>query len=107
MASTVVGVIGAAHIAATPFVYRHWTVDAVWSVGTGLALLSLGAINIALLRAGPSWDETARVIRWTNYAFTLLGIAAVIAAPEAEELAMVGALLAEAVASHWTLPGPA
>ena len=107
VASSVVAVVGVAHLAMTPFTYSHWSREVVWSLGTGLALLCLGAVNIALLRAGPSWDETARVIRWTNYAFALFGIAAVIVVPAPEEIAMVGALLVEAVASHWTLPGPA
>jgi hypothetical protein len=107
LASTIVVLIGLAHVAVTPWAYRDWNAEAVWFVGTGLAFLALGAVNIALLRAGPSWDETSRVIRWTNYAFALFGIAAAVAVPSAEEIAMVGALLVEAVASHWTLPGPA
>lgn len=107
LASALVALVGIVHVARTPFLYRHWTPEALWSVGTGLGLLGLGAVNIALLRAGPSWDEAARVIRWTNYAFALFSIAAVIVVPDAEEFAMVGALLVEAVASRWTLPGPA
>ncbi len=107
VASAVVTLVGAFHLVMAPFTHRHWSPEVLWSLGTGLALLCLGAVNIALLRAGPSWDETARVIRWTNYAFALFGIAAVIVVPDPEEIAMVAALLVEAVASHWTLPGPA
>jgi hypothetical protein len=107
VASAVVALIGAAHVAVTPWQYRHWNADAVWFVGTGLALLGLAAVNIAVLRAGPSWDETARVVRWTNYAFALFSIAALVAVPHVEEVAMVGALVVEAIVSHWTLPGPA
>ena len=105
-ASSVVALIGALHVGVAPFLYRHWAPDAVWFVGTGLGLLFIGLLNLAQLQAGPAWDHTARITRWTNYAFAIFGIAAVVAVPKAEAVALLSGLILEALASHWTLPGP-
>lgn len=38
--------LGTAHMALTPFAYPIWTLDALWFVGSGLAILTGAAANI-------------------------------------------------------------
>lgn len=47
------GLLGAVHIALTPLVYPDWTIDALWFVGTGLAIIVAAAANfVAFQSAG-------------------------------------------------------
>lgn len=39
------GLLGAAHIAITPLVYPNWTIDALWFVGSGFAIVLAAAAN--------------------------------------------------------------
>ena len=45
------GLLGIVHLALTPLVYAEWTIDALWFVGTGLALVVAAAANIVVGKA--------------------------------------------------------
>jgi hypothetical protein len=38
--------LGAVHLALTPLAYADWTIDALWFVGTGLAIVLAAAANL-------------------------------------------------------------
>lgn len=40
------GMLGAAHIALTPFAHPSWTIEALWFVGSGLAIVVAAAANL-------------------------------------------------------------
>lgn len=42
---SVAGLLGAAHIALTPLAYASWTLDALWFLGSGLAIVIASAAN--------------------------------------------------------------
>jgi hypothetical protein len=46
------GLLGAAHLALTPLLYPAWTVDSLWFVGTGLAMLMGAGANLLGADAG-------------------------------------------------------
>lgn len=39
------GLLGAAHVALTPLAYASWTLDALWFLGSGFAIVIAGAAN--------------------------------------------------------------
>lgn len=46
MALAIIGVLlGAVHLALTPLAYADWTIDALWFVGTGLAIMVAACAN--------------------------------------------------------------
>jgi hypothetical protein len=98
--------LAALHVALTTTLYRSWSADAVWFMGAGLGLLLLSALNIAHLGVEQCRQPTARFVRWANWSFVLFGIGALLAVPMPQAFAIVGSLLAQAVAAHRTLPGP-
>lgn len=40
------GLLGAVHVALTPLAFPGWTIDALWFVGAGLAILIAAAANV-------------------------------------------------------------
>jgi hypothetical protein len=40
------GLLGVVHLALTPLVYANWTIDALWFVGTGIAMVVAAAANV-------------------------------------------------------------
>lgn len=52
------GLLGVAHLALTPLVYPDWTIEALWFVGTGLAIMLAAAAN---LFTGPAPGPSRRV----------------------------------------------
>ncbi len=40
------GLLGTGHLALTPLVYRSWTIDSLWFVGTGLAMVIGAGANL-------------------------------------------------------------
>lgn len=40
------GLLGAAHIALTPLAYTEWTVEALWFLGSGLAIVAAAVANV-------------------------------------------------------------
>lgn len=43
--------LGLVHLGMAPLVYRSWTLDALWFVGTGLAIVIAGAANVVDARS--------------------------------------------------------
>jgi len=41
-----VGLLGTIHLALTPLAYASWTIDALWFVGTGMAMVIAAAANV-------------------------------------------------------------
>ena len=94
------------HSALTVRLYEAWSADAVWLLGTGLGLPLLGLLNRSHVGVEPCQERSARFVRSANWGFTVFGIGALIAVPAPEAFVIAGALVAQAVAAHWTLPGP-
>jgi hypothetical protein len=46
------GLLGTGHLALTPLLYRDWTIDSLWFVGTGLAMLIGAGANVLGIGAG-------------------------------------------------------
>jgi hypothetical protein len=40
------GLLGVVHLTLTPLVYANWTIDALWFVGTGIAMVVAAAANL-------------------------------------------------------------
>ena len=40
------GLLGALHITLTPLLYPEWTIDALWFLGSGLAIVVAAAANL-------------------------------------------------------------
>lgn len=40
------GLLGTVHLALTPLAYASWTIDALWFVGTGLAMVIAAVANV-------------------------------------------------------------
>lgn len=40
------GLLGIVHLALTPLAYPEWTIDALWFVGTGMAVVVAAAANV-------------------------------------------------------------
>jgi hypothetical protein len=106
-ASWTLALLALAHSALTVRLYSTWTPDAVWFLGTGLGLLLLAATNLSHIGIAPCAQPTARLVRPANWAFLLFGLGAVVAVPEPQAILVLLALLGQAVASRWTLPGTA
>ena len=106
-ASFVLVLLAIAHCLLAVTIYDAWSPDAVWFVGTGLGLLLLAGMNLAHVGLGPCTMPTAPAVRASNWVFVLFGFGALVAVPEPQAAVIVAALVAQAVASHRTLRGPA
>jgi hypothetical protein len=106
VASSVVTLFALLHAGLTPMLYGTWTPDAVWFLGTGLGLLTVGVLNLTHLGVEPCRQPTAKMVRWTNYLFAIFGVAGAAAVPEPQAMVLIAGLIGQALASHWTLPGP-
>lgn len=56
------GLLGIAHIALTPLAYADWTIEALWFLGSGLAIVVAAAANLIGSRSrnvGGQWMLTA------------------------------------------------
>lgn len=75
IASILIVALGCLHIAVTFFNYNGLTYEAVWFLGTGVAIVLAGFMNIAMLR-----DDGKDTVVWTmtliTNLFFLLGFAA-------------------------------
>jgi hypothetical protein len=40
------GLLGLVHLALTPLAYPEWTIDALWFLGTGMAMIVAAATNV-------------------------------------------------------------
>lgn len=106
ISSGTVGVIALVHCAVTFVFYNEWSPEAVWFFGTGVGLLSIAVMNIAHVGLEPCRQATAVAIRWLDYVFVALGLAALVAVPEPQAVLIVLGLVGQAIASFVTLPGP-
>jgi len=86
--------------------YSPWSADAVWFLGTGLGLLLLAVLNLTHIGIEPCRQPTAKLVRWSNWLFTVFGVSAVIAVPEPQAYVILAGLFAQAIAAMSTLPGP-
>ena len=105
--SGTVAIVALIHCAMTFMIYGEWSPDAVWFLGTGIGLLAIVVMNIAHVGLEPCRLPTAPAVRWLNWLFVGLGLAALYAVPEPQAFVIVGALLGQAIASLATLSGPA
>ena len=103
--SGLVGVIALIHCAVTFVFYDHWSPNAVWFFGTGIGILTIAIINWAHVGLEPCRQPTAEVVRWLDWLFVGLGIAALVAVPEPQAALIVAGLIGQAVAAFTTLPG--
>jgi hypothetical protein len=55
----VAGLLGMVHVALTPLAYRGWTIEALWFVGTGFAMLIAALANVLSLS---SIDRRGRIL---------------------------------------------
>jgi hypothetical protein len=46
MLAIAAGLLGIGHLALTPLLYPNWTIDSLWFVGTGLAMLFGAGANL-------------------------------------------------------------
>jgi hypothetical protein len=105
--SLTVALFALVHCGVTFMMYREWSPDAVWFFGTGVGLLTSAVMNIAHVGLEPCRQPTAPAVRWLNWLFVALGLAALYAVREPQAFVIVAALLAQAVAGVTTLSGPA
>ena len=106
ISSGIVAVIALIHCAVTFVFYKEWSPDAVWFFGTGVGLVSIAVMNIAHVGLEPCRQPTAVAIRWLDFIFVGLGLAALVAVPEPQAALIVLGLVGQAIASPATLPGP-
>jgi hypothetical protein len=107
IASGLLGGLALLHSALTFAFFSPWSAGAVWFLGTGLGLLLLAALNFTHVGSEPCRRRTTRLIRSANWLFAVFGVSAVFAVPEPQAYALLAGLIGQALASHWTLPGPA
>lgn len=105
-ASATLAAFAVLHSALTFFIFDAWSPDAVWFLGTGMALLLLAVLNWAHVGLEPCDMPTAPVVRWSNVAFAVFGAGAVMAVPEFQAYAILLVLIVQAVAGWATLAGP-
>ena len=64
------GLLGLVHIALAPLTYADWTIEALWFVGSGLAIVVASAANFLGLRSwgmGGQWVLTAINLAMGSY----------------------------------------
>lgn len=62
--------LGCLHIGFTPFNYDRLNMEAMWFVGTGVAIILAGFLNVAVIRVADRVVRTLSII--TNASFALL-----------------------------------
>ncbi len=93
--------LGAAHTALTPLLYRAWALDSLWFVGTGLAMLAAAAANVLALGAS---GRLARILI-VLIDLAMAGFFAAAWPVLAEPQVIVGGLLFAALAGCMALGG--
>ncbi len=106
LASWLVVAIAIAHTIVAALTFRTWSPDAVWFLGTGLAILLIGTMNLTHIGLEPCRMPTVRFVRAANILFALFGLASLLAVPEPQTVVLVIALVAQVLAGRITLPGP-
>lgn len=106
-ASGTIAIMSFLHILLTAQLYGAWSADALWFLATGLGLLLLAVMNWAHVGLEPCRQPTAPVVLWANVAYLLLGVAALVAVPQAQTVVLMVSLVVQAIAGRTTLRGPA
>lgn len=75
VASILIVLLGCVHISFTFFNYHGLSYEAVWFLGTGVAIVLAGLVNIAMLRDGGG-DTVIWTMALITNLFFLLGFAA-------------------------------
>lgn len=104
--SWIIAAIAIVHIGLVVPVYREWSPDAAWFVGTGIGLLVLAALNLAHIGVEPCHQPTARFVRAVNWLYAVFSLVTLLAVPEPQAVALALLLLAQSVVAFSTLPGP-
>lgn len=102
--SYAVGVVALVHSLFT-LMWDSWSPNAVWFLGTGVGLFTIAVINLAHIGPEPCELPSASVVRWLNWIYVVLGLAALVAVREPQAVFIVAALACQAVASGVTLVG--
>lgn len=107
VASGLLLLLAVLHSGVTAFLYDTWAPRTAWFLGTGLGLLLLAALNLSHIGIEPCRQPTVRLVKAANWVFLVYGVAAVVAVPEPQAVAVLVGLAGQAIAAHATLPGPA
>lgn len=106
------GLLGGTHLALTPLAYPDWTIDALWFVGSGLAIVMAAAANITDYQS--MGLRSQMLVTAVNLVMSGFFAAAwlVLPAPQvivggALFLGLAGCSLASAFANHAPLAPPA
>ena len=68
--ATIAAVLGAGHLTLALLAYPAWTIDALWFVGTGLAVVIAAAVNfVALSGAGRNGQTLAIIVNFVMAGF--------------------------------------
>lgn len=102
-ATGVVGVLSIAHILITLRLYDSWSPEALWFLLSGLGLSLLATMNWAHVGLEPCNLPTAPAVKWANFVYVAVGLAALVAVPQPHAALLVGALTAQAIAGLSTL----
>lgn len=104
--SAVLAVLALMHAGLAVPLHGGWNSEAVWFAGTGLGLFILAGINLAYIGVEPCRQPTTKAVRVANYLMAMFGAAAVAAVPAVQAWIVLAALLGQALAARFTLPGP-
>ena len=97
--------IALVHIGLAVPIYREWSPDAVWFVGTGIGLLVLAALNLAHIGVEPCHQPTARFVRVVNWLYAIFALATLLAVPEPQAVALAFLMVLQSLVAARTLPG--
>ena len=95
------GLLGTGHLALTPLLYPAWTIDSLWFVGSGLAMLTGAGANFLGIGAGGRMRRAVLVLM--NLAMTAFFASAWPVLPEPQVI--VGAVLFAALTVSLALSG--
>jgi hypothetical protein len=96
------GLLGTGHLALTPLLYPGWTIDSLWFVGTGLAMLIGAGANVLGVSAGDRVRRAGLVL--INLAMTVFFVSAWLVLPEPQVIVggtlFAGLAVSAALSSH-------
>lgn len=96
MLAVAAGLLGIGHLALTPLLYQNWTIDSLWFVGTGLAMLFGAGANLLGITTSGRIGRAGLVLM--NMAMTVFFASAWPVLPEPQVI-VGGALFAGLVVS--------
>lgn len=94
------GLLGTGHLALTPLLYAGWTIDSLWFVGTGLAMLTGAGANVLGIGAVDRGRRAGLVL--INLAMTAFFASAWLVLPESQVI--IGGILFAGLAVTAALP---